>query len=97
MGRQELKPCPFCGAKEWTIRPAYQIQCPRCGAEGPNGAIPATAKEAWNTRQPDTAEAERDRLREALECIAESGGHLTGEDAQEMKQIAIEVLDESGR
>ena len=41
--------------------------------------------------------AERDRLREALECIAEYGGHLTGEDAQEMKQIAQKALAESGR
>jgi hypothetical protein len=32
------------------------------------------------------------KLKDALECIAEAGGCLTGEDAREMKQIAIEAL-----
>jgi hypothetical protein len=95
MDRQELKPCPFCGAREWTIRPAYQVQCPRCGAEGPNGAIPATAKEAWNTRQPDPAEAERDRLREALEKIAKSEPANIG--LVRVISFAQQALDESGR
>ena len=32
------------------------------------------------------------KLKEALESIADCGGCLTGEDAQEMNQIAIEAL-----
>ena len=32
------------------------------------------------------------KLKEALESIADCGGCLTGEDAHEMKQIAIEAL-----
>lgn len=32
------------------------------------------------------------KLKDALESIADCGGCLTGEDAQEMKQIAIEAL-----
>lgn len=34
------------------------------------------------------------KLKEALESIADYGGHLTGEDAYEMKQIASEVLQQ---
>jgi hypothetical protein len=32
------------------------------------------------------------KFKKALECIADYGGCLTGEDAHEMKQIAIEAL-----
>jgi hypothetical protein len=32
------------------------------------------------------------KLKDALESIAECGGCLTGEDAREMKQMAIEAL-----
>ena len=40
----------------------------------------------------DTSNSDYAKLKEALESIAECGGHLTGEDAYEMKQIAVEAL-----
>ena len=57
----ELKPCPFCGAKEtdkdqpigvgWVIEvDAWQVICDRCGASGGLNDGRLEAIEAWNRR-----------------------------------------------
>ena len=59
----ELKPCPFCGAREddkdqpvnvgWVIDDAWQVSCDRCGASGAEHDGRAEAIEAWNRRAED--------------------------------------------
>ena len=60
----ELKPCPFCGAKEtdkdqpvnvgWVIEDdAWMVVCDRCGAAGAEHDGRAEAIEAWNRRAED--------------------------------------------
>lgn len=60
----ELKPCPFCGAREhdedqpinvgWVIElDAWQVSCDRCGASGGINDGRAEAIEAWNRRAED--------------------------------------------
>ena len=60
-GNNELKPCPFCGAKcEHTPRLSkgfpplrfYAWVVCDCGAEGPSKLYDCQAIEAWNTRSP---------------------------------------------
>lgn len=60
----ELKPCPFCGAREddedeplhvwWVDKPdgEYMVECDRCGASisWANNWLHSEAVEAWNRR-----------------------------------------------
>ena len=41
---------------------------------------------------PTTDNSDYTKLKDALESIADYGGCLTGEDAHDMKQIALEAL-----
>lgn len=72
---EELKPCPFCGGKaefendngEWFVF------CEKCGSMTVLFETKPEAKEAWNTRQIEYAQAaEIKRLREALEIYKEA-------------------------
>lgn len=60
----ELRPCPFCGAKEtdkdqpinigWVIEDdVYGVNCDRCGANGGYHDDRVEAIEAWNRRAED--------------------------------------------
>lgn len=58
MGKDKLKPCPFCGCKDILAEPFYPywIICEECGAKirGYNQGIGlnsmAASREAWNRR-----------------------------------------------
>lgn len=47
----ELLPCPFCAQAAW-LRDGlpFVVECPACGATGPEGLTAARAIERWNTR-----------------------------------------------
>lgn len=50
----ELKPCPFCGEKEfddYEIDGGPAIRCEYCGAIGPWADTYQGAKELWNERK----------------------------------------------
>ena len=79
----EILPCPFCGSEhlyfgDWGTHGAYDKVS--CG----NECIDWVPVERWNSRPAEEAlqkriaelEADRDRLREALQVIA--SGHLSG-------------------
>lgn len=53
----ELKPCPFCGAKEEDLCPQYHqgqrreyVICGKCDAYGPAVMVGTDPVEMWNTR-----------------------------------------------
>ena len=57
---EELKPCPFCGNDDVTVRwfpynSAYYVQCNqlRCYSKGPDRLNKQEAVEAWNRRVTD--------------------------------------------
>lgn len=60
MGKQKLKPCPFCGHRMRIKRPlptpwvgcnlAHSVQCSSCKCSGPSSPDFTKAWEAWNKR-----------------------------------------------
>lgn len=63
MPRTDLKPCPFCGAKnvlDLTLvgdRDSYVVRCFACHADGPPADTRVEAMQAWNTRaEPEPAQ-----------------------------------------
>ncbi len=50
----ELKPCPFCGARDpdWFHVVYGEVNCGNCGAVGPCELTDAEAIAAWNRRAP---------------------------------------------
>lgn len=76
---EKLLPCPFCGNVDVQMDDRTgRVHCLKCGADGP--VVPYAPDPmfwTWNTRTPDLAadnirlERENERLRKALERIAE--------------------------
>lgn len=51
MKEEELRPCPFCGSTDLTVRRLpTQVFCTVCGAEGPQGEMVHEAMVLWNNR-----------------------------------------------
>lgn len=49
----DLKPCPFCGHTESTVRPVWKywsVGCNNCAMGGPVRDTPEEAEDAWNER-----------------------------------------------
>lgn len=81
---EELRNCPFCGGERVQVYAAvrnsqeriYPIaRCMGCYLDLPGknddySYDGKTARAAWNTRTPDTDQAEIERLRDALQAIA---------------------------
>ena len=62
-------------------------------SQGRNNRIAVLEEELEHEQLQNTSSnSDYAKLKEALESIADCGGCLTGEDAQEMKQMAIEAL-----
>lgn len=61
-GVKELKPCPFCGAKEINcdfvvldVFAEWYVECEKCGAMLKDFSYKSDAVQAWNTRhEPPT-------------------------------------------
>ena len=53
----ELKPCPFCGGKDFEVVSVYggeyYVDCLNCTTCGPSGETYEEAIEAWNRRCED--------------------------------------------
>lgn len=46
--------CPFCGSRRVNVLDRsqwHEVHCTDCGAKGPSGPTPETAKERWNWRR----------------------------------------------
>lgn len=101
---EELKKCPFCGAdpdisvqEDDTEDTYYVVACTNCNMAHSSSDDEDVAIRNWNDRPIEDAqaariaelEAERDRLREALQVIA--SGHLSGMvelvNTEEMKTV----------
>ena len=60
----ELKPCPFCGEKEYlnvSLKSSLYFTkavCNECGAGGPNSSSAELAIEAWNKRVTEPTPAD---------------------------------------
>jgi len=54
MTEDELKPCPFCGARRHTIKRngprSIFVECAKCTARGQTMLTEKEAKEVWNRR-----------------------------------------------
>lgn len=107
---EELKSCPFCGAKAefsdlsyLTGKPSWCISCTssKCFAPHTDTCSKKEAVERWNNRPIEEAlqkritelEAERDRLREALNLIGTKADFCAdeceyGPDATSFRLIA---------
>lgn len=101
---EELKKCPFCGPNGAPLRrigemDEYRVECVECyTVRTPWFKTPGEAEAYWNAFAKGMEqqavriaelEAERDRLREALQVIA--SGHLSGMvelvNTEEMKTV----------
>lgn len=101
---EELKKCPFCGAdpdiivQDYDIEdPYYVVACTNCNMSHSSSDDEDVAIRNWNDHPIEDAqaariaelEAERDRLREALQIIA--SGHFSGTvelvNTEEMKTV----------
>jgi Lar family restriction alleviation protein len=90
---EELKPCPFCGARiqSYTINDHYEdfVYCDNCGAQGPNDVNKAEATRMWNMRRPEDALTAE--LSEAREMLTEQEGLARAAEER------IEALEETTR
>lgn len=97
----ELRPCPFCSSVNvgMITEPhdgLWSIHCRECWAGGPQRAVRARAKEAWNQQsefatlraENERLRAERDRLRAAMKRIR----HTSTEIQRVAKEGLIEAL-----
>lgn len=101
---EELKKCPFCGAdpdisvqEDDTEDTYYVVACTNCNMAHSSSDDEDVAIRNWNDRPIEDAqaariaelEAERDRMREALQVIA--SGHFSGRvelvNTEEMKTV----------
>lgn len=67
---EELRNCPFCGKEAryiGTPTQGYHVQCSACLTQSGWGDYGFQVAKKWNTRDPDTAQAEL--LREAVEAL----------------------------
>lgn len=81
----DLKQCPFCGAKDARIAcdfsqpfTCYTVACNRCGSQVGIYIEPEKAKKAWNARYEHTCIAHQECLSKHMEnCIVRfSCGHM---------------------
>lgn len=99
----ELKSCPFCGGKAELHRPSIAVYaiCSKCGISTSYIYPPEEAVRRWNNRSAEDAlqeriaklEAERDRLRDALNLIGTKADFCAdeceyGPDATSFRLIA---------
>lgn len=91
---EKLKPCPFCGETRLTIEDNQKVRdvhvlCNDCGAKTSFDGIRYTVMDRWNHRPFEDAlqkrieelEAENERLRKALDTLADEFGYGREEDA----------------